>query len=169
MLGRIKPTDRYRWSQGGFTLIEIMTVASIIAIVSALAVPNLVRMYARYELYQATTSLYNRFIFARSAAISRNTMIVGTPSNLPSGQGQVAFTAPFGTETLPPSVTLSLFPAPPQTIGFTPRGLSTTPLATQTLQLSDARLPGVVYTISLAPSGKVTWCPMQVDPCVQNQ
>lgn len=167
MLRHLRTFRRLHQSPSGFTLVEIMIVVAIIGVLAAIALPNLGRMYAQYELYQATTSLYNRFIFARTFAVSRNAMIVGAPSNLPSGQGQVAFTAPFGTELLPPNVTLSLFPAPPQTIGFTPRGLSTTPLATQTIQLSDVRLPGKVYTISLAPSGKVTWCPMQINPCVQ--
>jgi len=161
-------TRRLRTNQQGFTLLEIMIVSAIIGISAAIAVPNFMTMYARHELYQATTSLYNRLVFARSAAISRNAMMVATPTNLPSGEGQVTFTAPLGIETFPLKVTFVL-PLPAQPIGFTPRGLSTTPLATQTIQLQSVRDPNLIYSISLAPSGKVTWCTSQINPCIQNR
>lgn len=160
-----------RRNQQGFTLLEIMIVTVIIGVTAALAVPNFTLMYARHELYQATTSLYNRLVFARSAAISRNTMITATPGNpLPSGAGVngMTFTPPLGEERFPLNVTFVL-PLPVQPLGFTPRGLSTTPLATQTIQLQSVRDPSLIYSISLAPSGKVTWCNMQVNPCIQNQ
>jgi type IV fimbrial biogenesis protein FimT len=166
MLARNTPEPKLRVNHAGFTLIEIMIVVAIISIASAMAAPNLVMMYARYELYQTTTSLYNRLVFARSAAISRNAMIVATPSNLPGGGSQVLFTNPLGIETMSPKVQFVL-PLPVQPIGFTPRGLSTTTLATQTIQLQSVRDPNLVYTISLAPSGKVTWCPVQITPCVR--
>ncbi|HEU5408692.1 MAG TPA: prepilin-type N-terminal cleavage/methylation domain-containing protein [Nitrospira sp.] len=155
-------------NQQGFTLLEIMIVTVIIGIAAALAVPNFTMMYARHELYQATTSLYNRLVFARSAAISRNSMIVATPANVPGAQSQVTFTAPLGVETLPLNVNFVL-PLPATPIGFTPRGLSTTPLATSTVQLQSVRDPTLIYSISLAPSGKVTWCNRQITPCIQNQ
>lgn len=158
----------FKKNQQGFTLLEIMIVTVIIGIAAALAVPNFTMMYARHELYQTTTSLYNRLVFARSAAISRNAMIVATPTNLPSGEGQVTFTAPLSTETFPLKVTFVL-PLPAQPIGFTPRGMSTTPLATQTIQLQSVRDSNLIYSISLAPSGKVTWCTRQINPCIQNQ
>lgn len=162
-------TRRVGKNQQGFTLLEIMIVMVIIGIAAALAVPNFTLMYARHELYQATTSLYNRLVFARSAAISRNAMITATPGNpLPSGQNGVTFTAPLGVETFPLNVTFVL-PLPAQPIGFTPRGLSTTPLATQTIQLQSVRDPNLIYSISLAPSGKVTWCTAQINPCVRSQ
>ena len=161
-------TRRSETNQQGFTLLEIMIVVVIIGISAGLAVPNFTLMYARHELYQTTTSLYNRLVFARSAAISRNAMIVATPTNLSSGEGQVTFTAPLGIETFPLNVTFVL-PLPAQPIGFTPRGLSTTPLATQTIQVRSVRDPNLIYSISLAPSGKVTWCNRQISPCIQNQ
>lgn len=61
--------------EGGFTLIEIAIVGAIISVAAALSVPNFLQMYAKHELYQSTTSLYNRLILARSSAISRNAMI----------------------------------------------------------------------------------------------
>lgn len=151
--------------ESGFTLIEIAIVTSIIGIAAALSAPNLMTMYARYELYQTTTSLYQSLMLARSAAVARNTMITATPSNLPSGQGQVVFNAVLSAEPFPPTVGFVL-PLPAQPIGFTSRGLSTAPLATQTIQLRSARDPNLVYTISLAPSGKLTWCNRAVNPCL---
>lgn len=154
--------------QQGFTLLEIMIVVAIIGISAALAVPNFTLMYAKHELYQATTSLYNRLVFARSAAISRNAMIVATPANVPGAQSQVTFTAPLGVETLPLNVNFVL-PLPATPIGFTPRGLSTIPGVPMTIQLQSVRVPSLIYSISLAPSGKVTWCSVQINPCIQNQ
>ena len=159
--------SKFRSQEGGFTLLEIVIVVVMIGIAAALAVPNLTFMYAKYELYQTTTTLYNRLIMARTSAISRNAMIVATPVNIPLGQDQVTFTAPLGVETFPLNVKLVL-PLPVNPIGYTPRGLSTTPLAAQTIQLQSVRVPNLIYTISLAPSGKVTWCRQAVNPCVLN-
>jgi len=159
--------SKIRSQEGGFTLLEIMIVVVIVGIASALAIPNLTFMYAKYELYQATTTVYNRLIMARTAAISRNAMIVATPANIPLGQDQVTFTAPLGIELLPLNVKFVL-PLPVNPIGYTPRGLSTSPLAAQTIQLQSVRNPSLIYTISLAPSGKVTWCRQAINPCVLN-
>ncbi|HEY5932602.1 MAG TPA: prepilin-type N-terminal cleavage/methylation domain-containing protein [Nitrospira sp.] len=161
-------TRRGATNQQGFTLLEIMIVVVIIGISAGLAVPNFTLMYARHELYQTTTSLYNRLVFARSAAISRNAMIVATPANVPGAQSQVTFTAPLGVETLPLNVNFVL-PLPATPIGFTPRGLSTIPGVPTTIQLQSVRDPTLIYSISLAPSGKVTWCNRNIDPCIQNQ
>ncbi|MCS6292792.1 MAG: prepilin-type N-terminal cleavage/methylation domain-containing protein [Nitrospira sp.] len=167
MHSRANRLSKIRLQEGGFTLLEIMIVVVIIGISAALAVPNLTFMYAKYELYQATTTIYNRLIMARTAAISRNAMIVATPANVPMGQDQVTFTAPLGAEMLPLKVKFVL-PLPVNPIGYTPRGLSTSPLAAQTIQLQSVRNPNLIYTISLAPSGKVTWCRQAINPCVLN-
>lgn len=144
---------------------EMAIVAAIIGIAAALSAPNLMTMYARYELYQTTTDLYNRLMLARSAALSRNTMIAATPVNLPGGNGQVTFNVVLPPATFPPTVRFVL-PLPTQPIGFTSRGLSTVPLATQTIQLQSTRDLNLIYTISLAPSGKVTWCNQAMTPCL---
>jgi type IV fimbrial biogenesis protein FimT len=168
MLYHFLTTGPRRANQGGFTLVEMMTVVVIVGVMSALAVPSLRLMMARYDLYQATTSLHNRFLLSRSAAISRNTMLVANaPVVTVSGETQIPFTAPLPPETFPKNVGVLLFPAQP--VGFNSRGLSTTPLATQTIQLQSATFPTMVYTISVSPSGKVNWCPVQVTPCVQSQ
>lgn len=153
--------------QRGFTLVEIMIVVVILGIATGLAAPSFTVMYARHELHQATSELYNRLLFARSAAISRNAMIVATPANVLGSESQVTFTAPLSMEKLPRNVNFVL-PLPATPIGFTPRGLSTLPLATQTIQLQSLRMPSLIYTISLAPSGKVTWCRQQITPCLVN-
>jgi type IV fimbrial biogenesis protein FimT len=168
MIKRITTPNHTPSVEGGFTLVEIAIVGAIISIAAALSVPNFMQMYAKHELYQATTSLYNRLILARSAAISRNTMIAATPASVPMGQDTATFTAPLGTETLPQNVRF-ITPLPVNPFGFTSRGLSTTPLATQTVQLQSTRDPNLIYTISLMPSGKVTWCRQAINPCVLNE
>jgi len=167
MHARSNRLSRIRFQEGGFTLLEIMAVVVIVGIAAALTVPNFMFMYAKYELYQTTTTLYNRLVMARSAAISRNAMIVATPASVPVDRDQVTFTAPLGAETFPPTVRFVL-PLPVTPIGFTPRGLSTTPLASQTIQIQSQRDPSLIYTISLAPSGKVPWCRQAINPCVLN-
>jgi type IV fimbrial biogenesis protein FimT len=157
-----------RSEESGFTLIEIALVGAILSIAAAVSVPNFLRMYAKHELYQATTSLYNRLILARSSAISHSAMIAATPTSEPMGVDTVAFTAPLGPETLPQNVRF-ITPLPVNPLGFTPRGLSTAPLTTQTIQLRSMRDPNLIYSISLMPSGKVTWCRQAIDPCLINE
>ena len=160
--------SRARSEESGFTLIEIAIVGAILSVAAALSVPNFLQMYAKHELYQSTTSLYNRLILARSSAVSRNAMIAATPTSVPMGLDTVAFTAPLGPETLPEKVRF-ITPLPVNPLGFTPRGLSTIPLATQTIQLRSTRDPNLIYSISLMPSGKVTWCRQAINPCLVNE
>ena len=168
MRKRMTTLSRARSEESGFTLVEVAIVGAILSIAAAVSVPNFLQMYAKHELYQATTNLYNRLIFARSSAISRNAMIAATPTSAPMGPDTVTFTAPLGPETLPQNVRF-ITPLPVNPLGFTPRGLSTTPLATQTIQLRSTRDPNLIYSISLMPSGKVIWCRQAINPCLVNE
>lgn len=172
-----------RSDERGFTLVEIAIVGAILSIAAAVSVPNFLQMYAKHELYQSTTSLYNRLILARSSAISRNTMFTTTPSSVPMGLDMVIVTdattgLETGRETLPDKIRFITAPppsTPPPTLpipalSFTPRGLSRNPNPLgQTIQLQSTRDPNLIYSISVMPSGKVTWCRQAINPCLVNE
>jgi prepilin-type N-terminal cleavage/methylation domain-containing protein len=157
--------------QGGFTLIEMMTVVVIVGIMSALAVPDLRMMYARYELNQASRALYNHMMMAQSRAIKDNTMITATITGITGGGGQAAFNGGVAPVLFPPTVT-TVIPPPggaPIVAGFNSRGRSTSPLLTTTVQIASTNYPAMVHSFSLSPSGKVYRCIRLVDPCRENR
>lgn len=155
--------------QRGFTLVETMLVVVIIGILSALTVPDLRMMYARYELNQASQGLYNTMMIAQSRAISQNTIITAAITSNVGGGGQAVFNGGVPPVLFRPTVTLLQFPPLGQTVGFNSRGRSNTPLATTTVQIASTSFPGMVHSFSLSPSGKVYRCIRQVDPCRENR
>lgn len=56
----------------GFTLIELMTVLSVLVVLSALAAPSFQRLLAEQRMSSATSSINALLWFARSATITRN-------------------------------------------------------------------------------------------------
>ena len=169
MLQQFKTSARFRSDQGGFTLLETMVVVSIVGILSALVVPDLRMMFARYQLNQSSQALYNHMMIAQSRAISQNTMITAAITSNLGGGGQAAFNGGVPSVIFPQTVTLLLFPAAPATVGFNSRGRSNTPLATTTIQIASTSYPGMVHSFSLSPSGKAYRCIQQVNPCLQNR
>ena len=162
---------RNRNTQGnrehGFTLLEIMVTVTIAGIMSALAVPSFQQMYAKFELYQAATTLQYRMMMAQKNAIRLNTVISAVPSNMPDGAGLLTVTPPVPGELFPRSVGFILppgLPTPP--IGFNGRGSSITPLGpVPTFVLVSNPYPTVMHTVSVYPSGRVTMCRRQAVPC----
>lgn len=157
-------------SDRGFTLIEIAIAVAIVGIMVAIAVPNFQMMYAKYELYQATTTVYQRMLMARASAIRLNTVITAVPTILPDGTEQLNFTPPLSPEVLPRRVGFMPAPLPPPApaatpIGFNGRGMSTAPLAPGTFQLQSIPFPNMVYTVSVWPTGRVTFCRNLLVPC----
>jgi type IV fimbrial biogenesis protein FimT len=162
--------SKVRSRDEGFTLIEMAIAVAIAGILVALAVPNFQIMYAKYELYQATTTLYQRMLMARASAIRLNTVVTAVPVILPDGTEQLNLTVPLPPEVLPRRVGFLPAPVPPPgppgtPIGFNGRGMSTMPLAPGTLQLQSIPFPNIVYTVSVYPTGRVTLCRNNIVPC----
>lgn len=60
----------------GFTLMELMIVIAIIAVVSAISIPNLIGWFPQHRLSVATRDMVSTFQMARLKAIKTNTDIV---------------------------------------------------------------------------------------------
>ena len=56
----------------GFTLVELVTVLTIVAILAAIAMPNLAVMMAGQRMRATGTDLVSSLLLARSEAIKRN-------------------------------------------------------------------------------------------------
>ena len=61
-----------KYKQGGFTLLELMTVLSIIAIVTTMAYPSFKETMRRNKIEAASAELLNALMLARSEAVKGN-------------------------------------------------------------------------------------------------
>ena len=66
------PRQTTRYSQRGFTLIEMMVALAIGGILTAIAVPNFAGMRAGYRLRASTLSIFSDLQRARSEAVKKN-------------------------------------------------------------------------------------------------
>nr|MDA3934049.1 GspH/FimT family pseudopilin [Gammaproteobacteria bacterium] len=64
----------------GFTIVEIMIAISILAILTALAMPSLVQFMARNELVGTSNALISGINLARTEAVTRSTAVAICPS-----------------------------------------------------------------------------------------
>ena len=149
--------------ESGFTLIEVMVVCAIIGIASALAIPNYVDWKAQHDLREAVSEFAGNLNLARIVAMNRNRQATVTIQVLGSGHigvDAVAGGTPiFGTQTMNASVTG--LPGGTTNVVFSSMGLSTA-AAAQVIPIVNAK--GAVYSVSVTPSGKVTWCPKATCP-----
>ena len=150
--------------EGGFTLIEVMVVCAIIGIASVIAIPNYLEWKAQHDLREAVTEFAGNLNLARIVAMNRNRQ--ATVTILVNGSGQIDVTgtaagAPiFSTQTMSGSVTGLGVPSPTN-VSFSSMGLSTA-AGPQVIPIVNTR--GVTYSVSVTPSGKVTWCPKATCP-----
>ena len=125
----------------GFTAIELLTVMAIIAIIAAIAMPDLSNLLVNQRLRAAGTDLMSSLIVARSEAIKRNGPVEVRPAsgtdwtqgwvvNATASNEQLDKKNPLGS-----NVTVSLAPA---SIAYQHNGRLTSS-ATNKVQFSDSR------------------------------
>jgi prepilin-type N-terminal cleavage/methylation domain-containing protein len=154
----------------GFTLIEVMIVVAIIGITGALAIPSFADWKAQHDLREAVSEIASNLNLARAVAMNRNRQATVTIQLSPAGVVQISGVTIL---TPVPLTTLNIFP--PETMNgnvtglpggtvnvvFSSMGLSTSTV-NQTIQIANTR--GLVYSLVVTPSGKVTWCTTSTCP-----
>lgn len=150
-------------AQAGFTLVELMTVAAIITIGTALAVPSYQQWIARYQLKQATTEVNSELSLSRMAAMSRNTTVTVSLALL-SGKVTATFTDGSGAQVMNPHTMGNRVTA----VGGGPVVFNSLGLrvgggvGNQAVTLTNNQ--GMTYSIRITPAGKVNWCPQAICP-----
>ena len=148
--------------ESGFTLIEVMIVVAIIGIASALAIPNYVEWKAQHDLREAVSEFSSNLNLARVVAMNRNrqaTVTIQLVGGLINVSGNAGGTPIFSPQILSSSVTG--LPGGTANVLFSSMGLSAA-AANQVIQLVNTR--GLIYSVLVMPSGKVTWCAQSTCP-----
>jgi len=123
----------------GFTLVELLIVVTVMAILMAIAMPNLTQLLTAMRIKNASFDVYASILAARSEAITRNTTITITPASgttdWAAGWNVTAAGVPVKTQNAFPGVTM------------------TGTAATLVYQSSGRLSPGTALTISLTATG----------------
>lgn len=157
MLGR-------KHHESGFTLIEVMIVCAIIGIASALAIPSYTQWKADHDLREAVSEFSSDLNLARVVAMNRNrqaTVTIQLTGGFINVSGTAGGAPIFAAQVLHGNVTGLSGPPGGTNVAFSSMGLSTA-AANQVIQIANTR--GLVYSVSVMPSGKVTWCATSTCP-----
>jgi prepilin-type N-terminal cleavage/methylation domain-containing protein len=158
---------RRKQRESGFTLIELMIIVAIIGVASALGIPDYLEWKARHDLRESVSEFASNLNLARVVAMNRNRRATVTIQLSGGGVVQasgVTGIAPALLEIFPAQMmngSVTGLPGGTTNVAFSSLGLSTA-AANQVIQIANAR--GVVYSVSVLPSGKVTWCATSICP-----
>jgi prepilin-type N-terminal cleavage/methylation domain-containing protein len=137
----------------GFSLLEILIAASILGILTAMAVPSFSLWIARQQLRQATTELASNYTMARTAAMSRGTGVTVT-TGMTGGKATLTF---GGNVFKPVTLNERVTNITATTVAFNPFGLRSGGGATNTLIVVTPS-QGQAYSVAVSPTGRVFWC-----------
>ena len=142
---------------------ELMTVAAVITIGTAIAVPSYQQWIARYQLKQATTEINSEMSLSRMAAMNRNTTVTVSLA-VAGGRVTATITDGAGAQVMPPATmqnkVIGVTGGP---ILFNSLGLRVGGGAgNQTVTVTNNN--GLTYSIRVTPAGKVNWCPQATCP-----
>ncbi len=177
------PSTRTRCSRmAGFSMVELAVSLAVLLILTAIAIPSLMRSFRTYQLNDAASRLSDLLKFTRFEAVRRNTLVtlqikqnvndwrVWTDSNnnatIDPTERQILITGfvtllPSGappssasiTSTLGPVTALTVLSGANNSVSFDARG-AVSPLAADVLYLGSATNPEFGYrAVILLPSG----------------
>ena len=153
--------QKFRASQSGFTLIEIMVAVAIVGVAAGLALPDFLRWQVESQLRQATSEIATQLTLARMAGMNRNRSVdvtVQTSGGAVHISGVVSPSGPsvINDESFPTKVTSVI--GSPVVVSFSSIGTRTSAgTGIQTIGVCDTY--GRQYSVTIIPSGKVNWSP----------
>lgn len=140
----------------GFTLVEMLTVMSILAIILAFAVPSFREFLAGQRIKAASFDLTSALLLARSEALKRNASVQISRSGDQWNQGwRVSAIATDSTLSTQGTLDSSLaFAGAPAAIVFNAHGRVSSPAALVQIELSSSHAGTTRRCIALSPSGQ---------------
>jgi len=97
--GALHPRTR-RSRIAGFSMVEMAVSLTVLMILTAIAIPSLMRSFRTYQLNDAAARLSDMLKFTRFEAVRRNSLEYFRINN-PSGTGWVVWTTPSSSNTSP--------------------------------------------------------------------